>query len=78
MPEPLLTQRATIRSWSPRARTVTFPLRAEDLSLLDEQYRRIVEPGAFEIRIGASSDDIRLRDTLSVSGLLRVIETLKL
>lgn len=57
-------------------RTVTFPLRAEDLSLLDEQYRRVVEPGDFVIRIGASSEDIRLTDTLTVRGPLRIIEKL--
>jgi beta-glucosidase len=39
---------------------LTFTLTPEDLQLLDRNMRWTVEPGEFEIRIGASSQDIRL------------------
>ena len=35
--------------------------------------RRIVEPGEFELMIGASSSDIRLTSSVSVSGELRAL-----
>ncbi|MBE3073303.1 MAG: glycoside hydrolase family 3 C-terminal domain-containing protein, partial [Acidobacteria bacterium] len=47
-------------------RTVTFTLGAEDLQLLDRDMRWVVEPGVFEVRIGASSTDIRLKDTFEI------------
>lgn len=45
---------------------VTMRLTPMDLSLLDADMRRVVEPGEFEILIGASSTDIRLSDRLVV------------
>jgi beta-glucosidase len=48
------------------ATTVTFGLGPADLALLDARMRRVVEPGEFEVRVGASSADIRLRDTFVV------------
>ncbi|HEX7122433.1 MAG TPA: glycoside hydrolase family 3 N-terminal domain-containing protein [Gemmatimonadaceae bacterium] len=48
------------------AREITFDLGPEALSLLNAEMRRVVEPGAFRIMIGASSKDIRLRSELMV------------
>ena len=43
---------------------VTFKLVPEDLQLLDRQMNWTVEPGEFELMIGASSQDIRLRQKI--------------
>ncbi|MDJ0664875.1 MAG: glycoside hydrolase family 3 N-terminal domain-containing protein [Acidimicrobiia bacterium] len=40
-------------------KTVSFPIGAEALSLLDRDMKHIVEPGTFEVRIGGSSADYR-------------------
>ena len=45
---------------------VTMRLTPKDLSLLDANMHRVVEPGEFEIMIGASSTDIRLSDKVVV------------
>jgi len=45
---------------------VTFIITPELLSMLNIDLKRVVEPGDFSIMIGASSRDIRLRETLSV------------
>lgn len=42
-------------------KTVNFTLRPEDLQLLDRDMNWTVEPGEFEVLIGASSEDIRLK-----------------
>jgi beta-glucosidase len=42
-------------------REVTFTLEPDQLSLLDAELRRVVEPGQFRIMVGASSKDIRLK-----------------
>jgi len=47
-------------------RTVTFSLGWDQLKMLDEKMRWVVEPGTFRIMVGASSKDIRLRGFLSV------------
>lgn len=41
--------------------TVNFVLKPEDLELLDKNMNWTVEPGEFEVMIGASSEDIRLQ-----------------
>lgn len=42
-------------------KTVTFTLHPDDLALLDKNMNWTVEPGAFEVRIGQSSEDIKLK-----------------
>ena len=51
-------------------RTVTFSVKPEDLQMLDIDMDWVVEPGDFEIRIGASSEDIRLRKTITLDANL--------
>ena len=48
-------------------KTVTLPVDvADNLWMLDKAMKRVVEPGVFDIRIGASSKDIRLTAPLTV------------
>jgi beta-glucosidase len=46
--------------------TVTFDLGPAELALLDANLKRVVEPGEFQVFVGSSSRDIRLKGTLSV------------
>ncbi len=48
------------------SREVTFELAPEDFQLLNGDMEWVVEPGEFEIRIGASSEDVRLRETIEL------------
>lgn len=45
---------------------VSMTVRPIDLSFLDENMKRVVEPGDFEIMIGSSSVDIQLKSLLTV------------
>jgi beta-glucosidase len=45
---------------------IEFMITPDLLSMLDENMNRIVEPGEFRIMIGAASNDIRLREILTV------------
>jgi len=48
------------------SREVRFSIGPEQLRMLDEQLRPVIEPGAFSILIGASSQDIRQKAVLMV------------
>ena len=48
------------------SRAVHFTVKPEDLQILDKNMNWTVEPGEFEIMIGASSRDIRLKETVNV------------
>ena len=47
-------------------RKVTFVLSENDLSVIDRDMKRTVEPGTFSVMAGASSEDIRLQKDLMV------------
>ncbi|MFC1552376.1 glycoside hydrolase family 3 C-terminal domain-containing protein [Candidatus Latescibacterota bacterium] len=47
-------------------KTVSFVLNSEHLCLLDRTLETMVEPGAFEIMVGSSSEDIRLTGSFEV------------
>lgn len=47
-----------------QTRRVTFRLTPDDLQLLDRHMQWAVEPGKFDIKVGASSQDIRLTQTI--------------
>jgi beta-glucosidase len=49
-----------------REETVVFKLTLEDLSFLNHEMKRVVEPGGFMVMIGSSSEDIRLTGTFRV------------
>nr|WP_311442666.1 glycoside hydrolase family 3 N-terminal domain-containing protein [Hoylesella enoeca] len=57
-------KRVTIR----KGETVhlSFTLTADDFALINREMKRVVESGDFEIQIGSSSDDIRLRTNLTI------------
>jgi len=46
--------------------TVTFLLLPEQLSFLDQNMQRVIEPGVFEILMGSSSEDIRVKGSFEV------------
>ncbi|MDP2999229.1 MAG: glycoside hydrolase family 3 C-terminal domain-containing protein [Bryobacterales bacterium] len=47
-------------------KTIAFTLTPEDLSLLDRNLERVVEPGEFRVMVGHSSADIRLKGSFEV------------
>lgn len=47
-------------------KTVSFTLRPADLQLLDHNMQWVVEPGTFDVLIGSSSVDIRLKDSFEI------------
>jgi beta-glucosidase len=47
-------------------KTVEFTLTPEDLSLLDRNLERVVEPGEFRVMVGHSSADIKLKGSFEV------------
>lgn len=48
-------------------KTVKFTLKQEDLALLNKNMKWVVEPGVFEILIGSSSEDIRLKKKFTIT-----------
>jgi hypothetical protein len=53
---------------------VTFTLPVDMLNFTDAAGQRVVEPGEFDLMIGASSNDIRLQSCVSVKGDLRTLK----
>lgn len=47
-------------------RTLTFALDAEAMQLLNAQMKWVVEPGVFEVRLGSSSTDLRLKERFEI------------
>lgn len=45
---------------------VKFILSEEDFALVDRNLKRVVEPGTFQVMIGAASDDIRLQTKVEI------------
>jgi beta-glucosidase len=52
---------------------ITFEVPTDLLSFTGMAGRRIVEPGEFELQVGASSADIRLRALVEVTGAVRTL-----
>lgn len=65
--QPLKQLKKFQRVFIPKGETrqVTFTLDAEDLSIINGEMESVVEPGDFTVMIGSSSDDIRLKLTLT-------------
>lgn len=49
-------------------RTVVFEMNASQTAFLDENKKWVVEEGILDIMIGASSNDIRLKDKVRITG----------
>jgi beta-glucosidase len=50
-----------------QGKTVTFVIDREKLSFYNQKLQWVAEPGEFDLMIGASSRDIRLRDTFELT-----------
>jgi len=55
-------------------KTVSFTLEARHLAFYDRDMRYQVEPGAINVGIGSSSQDIRLRGTFTITGASTLVE----
>ena len=49
------------------SKTVCFSLQPSQMAFLDEDMRWKIEKGEFEVQVGSSSEDIRLRDSFRVT-----------
>jgi len=56
---------------------VTFKINSEILSFYNEDMKLVIEPGIFEIMIGSSSKDIRLKGKFEIKGKTKVIKKRK-
>jgi len=56
-----------IRLEAGESRRVELKLGPADLGFCDRDMKRVVEPGRFDVMVGASSTDIRQRATLEVA-----------
>ena len=57
-------ERVTLKSGE--TKTVKFILNPEDFALYDSNMRFVLEQGDFEIMVGSSSEDIKLRDKITI------------
>jgi len=66
--QPILQLRAfdRIHIRAGQSRQVTLQLHQDDLALVNAQMQWVVEPGVFDVLIGASSKDIRLKGSICV------------
>ena len=46
---------------------LSFLIRCKELGLWDKNMNYVIEPGEFEIMIGASAEDIRLKDIIIIT-----------
>jgi len=63
---------------SGETRRVRFVLDPSQLAYFDTAMRFVIEPGAFRIMVGASSDDIRAEATVTLEGAVRELRTAEL
>ena len=54
-------------------RKVAFKLSADQLAFYDGDVELVVEPGTFEVMVGSSSEDIRLKGSFEVVGRRRKV-----
>ncbi|PHQ28825.1 glycoside hydrolase family 3 N-terminal domain-containing protein [Leeuwenhoekiella nanhaiensis] len=54
------------------SKTLSFKITPEDLALYNVDMDFVAEAGSFEIQLGASSQDIRLTDTLTLTETIRI------
>lgn len=51
------------------SKKVSFELSENDFTIIDQRMNCIVEPGKFTIMIGSSSEDIKLKDVISIENI---------
>ena len=54
------------------SKTVTFTLTPVELALFDAEMNHVAEAGEFEVQLGASSQDIRLKDSFELLESIRL------